>query len=118
MSDEKTTEEKGFEEQPEHEFVPGLDELALRLQVPPQEEPFTGVILFGKSGKAYSMTQILAHHMQFTTEGIELAANIYQEVKNMQQAGKEEGEKNESNKGAGQSKKANNTSRNSKSNKS
>ncbi len=111
MSDEKTTQEKGFEEQPTHEYVPGLDELALRLQVEPQNEPFTGVVLFGKTGKAYSITQLMAHHMQFVAEGIELAANIYDEIK-------KEGDKFESNKRSRQSKKTNNTSRDSKGDKS
>lgn len=111
MTDEKTPQEKGFESQPQHEFVPGLDELAFRLQVEPQEPPFSGIVLFGKSGKAFSLTQILSHHMQFVLEGVELTSQLLEKVQ-------KEAKKSEPDKRSGQSKKANNTARDSKSNKS
>ena len=100
-------EEKGFEQ----DYIPGLDELAMRLQVDPQEEPYTGIVLLGKSGNAYPLIQILANQVQFTAEAVEIMLSVMEEVK-------KEGESSESDKGSGQPKKADNTTGNTKSNKS
>lgn len=81
MTDKKKSKKEEKERGFEQEFVPGLDELALRLQVPEVEEPYTGIVLFGKSGKAYHLVQILAHQVQFTAEAVALTINILEEIR-------------------------------------
>ena len=113
------TDEKGFEtketeaqvEQLEQGGVPGVDELALRLQVEPATEPFEGVVLFGKSGRAYSFTTMMAHHIQFVSEAFQLTLNILEQMK-------KEGEKFEHNQKPRQPKKTNHPNRNFKGDKS
>ena len=82
-------------------WIPNLDELALRLQVESVEEPYEGVVMFGKSGNAYPLVAILSHHTQFMAESLTLSINILTQIK-------EEGEKYVSNKKPRQSKKADN----------
>lgn len=82
-------------------WIPNLDELALRLQVESVEEPYSGVIMFGKSGNAYPLVAILANHAQFMAESLTLSINILTQIK-------EEGEKLVTNKKPRQSKKTDN----------
>ena len=82
------TQEKSFD------FVPGLEELASRLQLDPQEEPYIGVVLMGEAGKAYSVVQLLAHHVAFTAQAVQLIVDMASSVR-------KEIEEHEHNKGSG-----------------
>lgn len=86
------------------DYIPNLDELALRLQVEAQEEPYEGIVLMGKSGRAYSLVNILAHHMQFMAEALTFSVELFAQMQ-------EEGEKI-ANKKPRQPKKTDNTAGN------
>lgn len=68
------------------DFIPNLDELALRLQVDSIDPPYEGVVMFGKSGKAYPLVGILANHLHFMAEALTFSVEIFSQIK-------EEGEK-------------------------
>ena len=87
------------------EGIPGLDELALRLQVGPAPEPFIGVVLFGKSGRAYQLVEVLANFMQFTAQAFEYMIRITNDLEKRMEVP----EKSESNQKPGRTEKANDT---------
>ncbi len=59
-----------------NDWVPGLDELALRLQVKPIDGEIYGIALMGKSGNAYSLVQIMAHVVDFSATALQYVATI------------------------------------------
>jgi len=96
----------------ERQYVPNLDELALRLQISEAEQPYTGLVLFGKSGRVYAMSDIVLNHVAFTAQSVEFIIAIHNQIKELIEKLNEvekEGEKIESNKRTRQSKKADDT---------
>lgn len=74
-------EEIEFDEQqeefdPEKHGVPNLDELAMRLSVPASEEPYKGLVLFSKSGRVYSVTDILMSFTEFTAQALQIMMEL------------------------------------------
>lgn len=63
---------------PATDGVENLDELALRLQVPPLPEKtaYSGIALLSKSGRWYSVTELLAQHMNFTLQCVHMIASL------------------------------------------
>lgn len=57
-------------------YVAGLDELALRLQVPPVQGHNYGIALTGQSGRVYDVIAILANTIEFTAAAIQYMASI------------------------------------------
>jgi len=83
MTDKKA--KKRMDHPPEEPFrgIPGLDELALRLQIPQAEEPYVGVIMFGVSGRAYPVVDLLSNFMQFTAQAFDYMIRM---ISDMEQA--------------------------------
>lgn len=64
------------DQQNKQEGIPHMDELAMRLQVPPQEEPYHGVVLFGNSGRAYSMVELMYNLTTFVAQSLQYMISI------------------------------------------
>jgi len=77
-TEENLTEGEPFDA--EKHGVPGLDEMAMRLQVPPAEDPNRGIVLWGKSGRVYSWVDILSAHLEFTSQAVIHMANTHEKV--------------------------------------
>lgn len=70
------TEEKDFA----REGIPNLDELAMRLDVAPAEEPYHGLILWSKSGRVYSLTDIIYNLTEFVAQALTMMVSLVEEV--------------------------------------
>ena len=68
---------------PEKHGVPGLDELAMRLQVPPVQDTNRGIVMWGKSGRAYSWVDLLSAHLEFTSQATVFLAETGQKVEKL-----------------------------------
>ena len=68
---------------PEKHGVPGLDELAIRLQVPPVQDTNRGIVMWGKSGRAYSWVDLLSAHLEFTSQATVFLAETGQKVEKL-----------------------------------
>ena len=75
---------------PEKHGVPGLDELAIRLQVPPVQGADRGIVMWSKSGRAYSWVDLLAAHLEFTSQATIYNSNTSQKVEQLLEKVKEE----------------------------
>jgi len=75
---------------PEKHGVPGLDELAIRLQVPPVQGADRGIVMWSKSGRAYSWVDLLAAHLEFTSQATIYSSNTSQKVEQLLEKVKEE----------------------------
>lgn len=64
------------------EGIPNLDELALRLDVAPAEEPYHGLILWSKSGRIYSLTDIIYNLTEFVAQALTMMVSLVEEVNN------------------------------------
>jgi len=83
---------------PELHGIPHLDELALRLSVPEAQEGDPGIVMFGKSGRAYPFVTILANIIQFQVEAVMHVASMVERM--------EMNKGEETSEGAGQSEKS------------
>lgn len=75
---------------PEKHGVPGLDELAMRLQVPPVQGADRGIVMWSKSGRAYSWVDLLAAHLEFTSQATIYNSSTSQKVEQLLEKVKEE----------------------------
>jgi len=75
---------------PEKHGVPGLDELALRLQVPPTEDTNRGIVMWGKSGRAYAWVDLLGTHLEYTSQAVMHTMQIHQKINELLEKIREE----------------------------
>lgn len=88
---EETQEQETQEEQkeipfdPEQHGVPGLDEFAMRLQVEPTDKPDVGLVLWSRSGRVYSLIDLLDAHLAWSSQAVihvtTMLDNIRRELK-------------------------------------
>lgn len=57
-------------------WVPHLDELAIRLSVKETKEPYQGLVLLSKSGRAYSLTDIILNFTEFTAQALQIMMEL------------------------------------------
>jgi hypothetical protein len=69
----------------EQEGIPHMDELAMRLQVREAKEPYQGVVLFGVSGRAYSMVELMLNMTSFVAQTLQYMIAVATEIKGEEQ---------------------------------
>ncbi len=89
------------------DWVPGLDELALRLEVKATEGETRGIELVGSSGRSYNLVEILANSVEFCATALMYVASVAGSLA-------KEDENSELNQKSGQPKKTNHPKRDSK----
>jgi len=90
---------------PEKHGIEGLDELAMRLQVPPTSDPEKGIVLFSQSGRVYSWIDLMSAHLAWSSQAVIHVNNMLEKVRSEL--------KDELDKRAGQPTQTHNTNRNS-----
>ncbi len=76
---------------PDVHGIPGLDELALRLSVPVAQEGEPGIVMFGKSGRAYPLVTIMGAMVQFQIEAVMHTANLVARLEGKEDDGTDQG---------------------------
>ncbi len=81
MTEEKEVYNGTEEVNPQEDGIPGLDELASRLQLPAVENPdnHNDLLMLSKTGKFYSMTLLMAFMVEFMSQVVvHMSGMMYQ----------------------------------------